>query len=119
MGRADGCDVLGRTNKDAARKAESEGRRRNLEACRIFDACDSGLQSIQEREVSGSVFLGHRDDADAHSFAWCDVTDNRAGAYTVSRNVDEELDHCAGLGRLFRTNKQATQTQCSHTRDES
>jgi hypothetical protein len=50
MGRADGCDVLDRTNRDAARKAESEGRRRNLEACRIFDACDSGLQFIQEAE---------------------------------------------------------------------
>jgi hypothetical protein len=119
MDRADGCDVLGRTDKDAAEQAESEGRRRNLEACRIFDACDSGLQFTQEAEVSGSVFLGHGDDADAHSFAWCDVTDNRAGAYTVSRNVDEELDHCAGLGRFFRTNEQATQTQCLHTRDES
>jgi hypothetical protein len=119
MDRADGPDVLDLTDIDAAEQAESEGRRRNLEACRIFDACDSGLQSIQEAEVSGSVFLGHRDDSDAHSFAWCDVTDNRAGAYTVSRNVDQELDHCAGLGRLFRANKQATQTQCLHARDES
>jgi hypothetical protein len=50
------------------------------------EVCDSGLQFIQKAEVSGSVFLAHRDDTHAHSLAGCDVTDNRAGAYTVSRN---------------------------------
>jgi hypothetical protein len=91
----------------------------NLEVWLVFEACDSGLQFIQEVEVSGSVFLGHCDDAYAHSFAWCDVADNRAGAYTISGNVDQELDHRSGLGRFFCTNEQATQAQRLHTRDES
>jgi len=115
----DGPDVLVRTEIDVDRHVKSEGWQGNLEAWLVLEACDSGLQVIQEGEVSGAVFLGHRDDADAHSFAWCDVTYNRAGAYTVSRNVDQELDHCAGLGRFFRSNEQATQTQCLHARDES
>ena len=64
-----------------------------------IEACDSGLQFIQKGEVSGSVFLAHRDDAHAHSLARFDVTDNRAAPYSASRDVDQELDHCPGLGQ--------------------